>query len=153
MGVYPPVSSNMACWKIHENTLFSSVIFLLKPQFQVDFPACHGWWPQGIPQDLDHSDGHHELRTLEGLWQSISSHQSETTRQNHYSMIFLYLYIIYLYTRIYVYIYICICIFIYVLYCIVLYCIALHCIALHCIALHACMLVCMYMCICVYVYM
>ena len=55
--LYPPVSSNMAM----ENTLFIAVIFsnetpissgfvifLLKPPFLVDLPACHVWWHRRV---------------------------------------------------------------------------------------------------------
>ena len=48
----PPVSSNMACWK---NTLFIDVIFRLKSQFWVDFPACHVWIPKGTLVNLPKS--------------------------------------------------------------------------------------------------
>lgn len=43
---YPPVSSNLACWKIHHVYPFSSMIFPLPNEDSiVDVPANHVWLP------------------------------------------------------------------------------------------------------------
>ena len=39
MFLYPPVSSNVTCWKIQH--LHSSMFFSLKPPFIGDFPLPH----------------------------------------------------------------------------------------------------------------
>ena len=81
-------------WASHDSR-FQVCLNVIFPYFPLETTIGISLKNWTITMALEAFDGkmkasNHKFRTLGDLWQSISSHEPKTTKQNHHSMIFLY---------------------------------------------------------------